>query len=257
MVHSDNRLRAIEQYNTIDRIFPMDPLRLSIVMPVYNEERTLRQITRRVFDSCGDSAEVICVDDGSSDTSLSILRELARDGDTVITKVNGGKGSAVRKGYEVAKGTYVIVQDADLEYSPEEIPDLLAFAQTHHLEALFGSRRLKKQKQFKHIGHFIGGSLLTLICNLLYGSRLTDQPTCYKMVHRDLLATLPLKENDFRFDPELTAMLLRRGVAIQEFPISYHPRSMQEGKKINWRDWFKWVWVFVVLRVKPKGYFTK
>ncbi len=226
-------------------------------MPVYNEERTLRTIIKRVFDACGDIADVIFVDDGSTDASLSILRECARDCDTVITKKNGGKGSAVRKGYEAAKGKYVIIQDADLEYSPEEIPDVLRYAEEHDLRALFGSRRLKQQKQFVHLGHFIGGTALTWICNVLYGSRLTDQPTCYKMVRNDFLQTLPLKENDFRFDPELTVTLLRRGVRIYERPISYMPRTMAEGKKINWKDWFKWVWVFLSLRVHPKEYFVK
>ena len=229
--------------------------RLSIVIPVYNEENTLREIVRRVIETCGDFAEVIFVDDGSKDASLSILRELARDRDTVITKSNGGKGSAVRKGYAVARGKYVVVQDADLEYDPEEIPMLLAYAEKHTVEALWGSRRLKKQKQFVHLGHFVGGTSLTYICNILYGSRLTDQPTCYKMVRGDILQTLPLCENDFRFDPELTVMLLRRGYTIAEQPISYHPRSMEEGKKINWTDWFKWVWVFVSLRFKPQSYF--
>lgn len=235
----------------------MSSPRLSIVIPVYNEEATLREISQRVFDACGEFSEVVFVDDGSKDRSLQILREIARDGDTVLTKENGGKGSAVREGYAVAKGNYVIVQDADLEYDPEEIPGLLEYAEQNNLPALYGSRRLKKQKQFIHLGHFIGGSSLTYICNLLYFSRLTDQPTCYKMVRRDILQTFPLKENDFRFDPELTVMILRNGHTIPEQPISYHPRSMEEGKKINWRDWFKWLWVFVTLRVKPTSYFKK
>ena len=235
----------------------MSQKRLSIVVPVYNEEATLREISGRIFAACGDFSEVIFVDDGSSDNSLSILQEIARDQDTVMTKKNGGKGSAVRKGYSVASGTYVIVQDADLEYDPEEIPGLLEYAEKGNLKALWGSRRLRKQKQFVHLGHFIGGTSLTYVCNVLYGSHLTDQPTCYKMVRNDLLQTLPLKENDFRFDPELTVMVLRNGVEILEQPISYHPRSMEEGKKINWKDWFKWVWVFVTLRFRPKGYFSR
>lgn len=230
--------------------------RLSIVIPVYNEENTLREIVQRVFDACGDFAEVIFVDDGSQDQSLSILQELARDSDTVLTKKNGGKGSAVRKGYDIAKGQYIIVQDADLEYDPEDIPQLLEYAEKHNSVALWGSRRLRKQKQFVHIGHFVGGTSLTYLCNILYNSRLTDQPTCYKMVRGDILHTLPLRENDFRFDPELTVMLLRRGFSIAEQPVSYHPRSMKEGKKINWKDWFKWVWVFVSLRFRPQSYFS-
>jgi len=222
--------------------------RLSIVMPVYNEERTLHTIIDRVVEACGDFAEVIFVDDGSKDRSLEILHERARPQDTVVTKENGGKGSAVRKGYEYAKGTYTIVQDADLEYTPAEIPGLLAFAENNNAQAVYGSRRLKKQKQYVHLSFFIGGTMLTWICNLLYGTRLTDQPTCYKMVRTDILKTIPLKENDFRFDPELTCVLARRKIPILESPISYTPRSVEEGKKICWKDWFRWVWVFLKLR---------
>ncbi len=226
----------------------MQSPRLSIVVPVYNEERTLETIINRVFAACGGFAEVIFVDDGSKDRSLQILREKARPQDTVLTKPNGGKGSAVRMGFARARGRYVIVQDADLEYSPEEIPALLEEAEKNDFPALFGSRRLKRQKQYAHLLTFIGGSLLTHMCNVLYGTRLTDQPTCYKMVRGDVLAGLPLCEDDFRFDPELTAMLIRRGIPIVERPISYKPRTVAEGKKINWKDWFRWAWVFLKLR---------
>lgn len=234
---------------------PMNQPRLSIVVPVFNEERTLPVIIERLYASCGGLAQVIFVDDGSKDRSLEMLQSLARPTDIVVTKENGGKGSAVRMGYRYAQGKYTIVQDADLEYSPEEIPMLLQFAEEHDLPALFGSRRLKKQKQFVHLSFFLGGSMLTLICNTLYRTRLTDQPTCYKMVRTDILKTLPLEENDFRFDPELTVMLARRNVPIREFPISYHPRTVAEGKKINWKDWFKWVWVFLHLRLVPQSRF--
>ncbi len=226
----------------------MDQPRLSIVIPFYNEEKTLEQIAKRVFTACCDFCEVIFVDDGSTDRSFEIARSIARPQDVVLTKQNGGKGSAVRKGYLVARGKYVIVQDADLEYSPEEIPELLTYAEEHDLPVLFGSRRLKKQKQFVHLTFFVGGSMLTYICNMLYGLRLTDQPTCYKMVRLDVLRTLPLRENDFRFDPELTAMIARRGYDIPELPISYAPRTVEEGKKICWKDWFRWVGVFLQLR---------
>ncbi|TSC60073.1 MAG: glycosyl transferase 2 [Candidatus Peregrinibacteria bacterium Greene0416_62] len=229
--------------------------RLSIVVPVFNEEQTLSAIIERLYASCGEFSQLIFVDDGSKDRSLEILRSLARPTDIVVTKENGGKGSAVRKGYSYAQGTYTIVQDADLEYSPEEIPLILRFAEEKDIPAVFGSRRLKKQKQFVHLTFFIGGSMLTFICNALYRTKLTDQPTCYKMVRTDILKTLPLQENDFRFDPELTVMLARRSVPIREFPISYRPRSVEEGKKINWRDWFKWVWVFLSLRIRSYRYF--
>jgi glycosyltransferase involved in cell wall biosynthesis len=222
---------------------------LTVVVPVYNEERTITAIMDRVFAACGDSAECIFVDDGSKDRSLEILRQKARSQDTVLTKLNGGKGSAVRMGYKHAKGFYTIVQDADLEYSPEEIPMLLEFARKNDADAVFGSRRLKKQKQYVHLSFFLGGTLLTYLCNVLYGTRLTDQPTCYKMVKTVILAGIPLRENDFRFDPELTAYLALRKVKIFEYPVSYHPRTVAEGKKICWKDWFRWVWVFLRMRV--------
>jgi len=235
----------------------MNQPRLSIVMPAYNEEGTIEEITRRVIAACGDFSEIIFVDDGSVDKTPELLKQLARPQDTVLTKNNGGKGSATHLGYQHAKGNYVIVQDADLEYSPEEIPGLLAYAEQHNCAALFGSRRLKKQKQFTHFTFFIGGTLLTYYCNLLHRTGLTDQPTCYKMVRNDVLKTLPLKEDDFRFDPELTVMLSRRGFKIAEQPISYTPRSIKEGKKICWQDWFKWMWVFTKLRFAQKEAFKK
>lgn len=222
----------------------MDVPRLSIVVPFFNEEGSLPTIIGRLHRACP-FAQLIFVDDGSRDQSLALVRKLARSEDLVFTKPNGGKGSAVRMGYAHAAGVYTIVQDADLEYSPEEIPALLAKAETEGLPAIFGSRRLKEQKQFVHLAAFVGGSLLTHICNLLYGTHLTDQPTCYKMVRTDILRTLPLRANDFRFDPELTALLARRGIPIAEYPISYHPRSFAEGKKIGLKDWFLWVWEFL------------
>jgi glycosyltransferase involved in cell wall biosynthesis len=222
--------------------------RLSIVVPVYNEERTLKTLMERVFAACGEFAECIFVDDGSKDSSLSILRANARPKDLVLTKSNGGKGSAVRMGYAHVRGVYSIVQDADLEYDPADIPGLLAFAEKENHQAVFGSRRRKRQKQFVHLSFFIGGTLLTWICNVLYGTRLTDQPTCYKLVRTDVLRRIHLRENDFRFDPELTALLALQNVTIGEYPVSYHPRSVAEGKKICWKDWFRWVWVFLKLR---------
>ncbi|MBI2636103.1 glycosyltransferase family 2 protein [Candidatus Peregrinibacteria bacterium] len=225
----------------------MNPPRLTIVVPAYNEERTVGDVIARLHEACY-FAELIFVDDGSTDGTLRIMQDNKSPNDVVISKPNGGKGSAVRMGFARARGVYTIVQDADLEYSPEEIPQILQYAEQNQLPAVFGSRRLKKQKQYAHIIMFIGGSALTILCNFLYRIRLTDQPTCYKMVRTDLLKTLPLRENDFRFDPELTAMLARRGVPIAEYPISYNPRTVAEGKKINWRDWFRWVWVFLHMR---------
>lgn len=229
----------------------MDRPRLTVVVPVYNEERTLPLLMERLQRACGGIAQIIYVDDGSADRSPQILRACAQPQDLVLTKGNGGKGSAVRMGFQHARGRYTIVQDADLEYSPEEIPSLLAFAEERNLPAVFGSRRLKKQKQFRHVLFYLGGTFLTFYCNLLYRTRLTDQPTCYKLALTDLLQILPLTEDDFRFDPELTALLARCEVPIAEYPVSYRPRSLAEGKKINWKDWFRWMWTFTKLRLTP------
>jgi len=231
----------------------MSAPRLSIIVPVYNEEATLPVIMERIYAACGSFAEVVFVDDGSRDQSLALLKAHARTEDTVLHKENGGKGSAVRMGYQHAKGIYTVVQDADLEYDPADIAPLLALAEERQLPAVFGSRRLKKQKQFAHLSTFIGGNTLTYVCNFLYGTSLTDQPTCYKMVRTDLIRRMKLQENDFRFDPEITVLLALNAIPIAELPISYQPRSRSEGKKINWKDWFRWMWVFCSLRVAPQA----
>lgn len=226
---------------------------LSIVVPVFNEERTLAELMHRVIRSCGDFAQLIFVDDGSTDRSLAILNKIARPQDLVLSKSNGGKGSAVRAGFAHATGQYVIVQDADLEYSPEEIPHLLQHAQQANHPVVFGSRRLKKQRQYAHVTAFLGGSMLTWLCNLLYRTHLTDQPTCYKLIRRDILQRLHLRADDFRFDPEVTALLALRKISIVEFPISYTPRSYAEGKKPSWKDWCYWVGTLLALRFSAKA----
>jgi len=220
---------------------------LSIVVPAYNEERTVGQIMDRLHAACP-FAQMIFVDDGSTDRTLQILWEKAMPQDSVITKENGGKGSAVRAGCASATGTYTMVQDADLEYSPEEIPAMIAMAERGNLPVVFGSRRIHDEHKYAHIKFYLGGRLLTGIFNLLYRTRLTDQPHCYKMVKTEILRTLPLRENDFRFDAELAAMLARRKIPIAEFPTSYNPRTVEEGKKIGWGDWLRAVWVFVRVR---------
>jgi dolichol-phosphate mannosyltransferase len=222
---------------------------LSIVVPIYNEERTLTSVIEQIYAACGSFAEVIFVDDGSTDSSHGILVRNARPTDRIVRKSNGGKGSAVRAAFNLIRGEYTIIQDADLEYNPWDIPQLLAFAKQRALYVLYGSRRLKRQKQYAHVAYYLGGCLLTLIFNVLYGTRLTDVATCYKVVRTDIMRKLPLKEDDFRFDSELTSLLTLQRIPIVERPISYKPRSIAEGKKITWRDWFKSLWVTLKLRV--------
>jgi glycosyltransferase involved in cell wall biosynthesis len=223
--------------------------RLSIIVPAYNEERTIATVIDRLQAACP-FAEMIFVDDGSTDATLSIMKSKARAQDKVLTKPNGGKGSAVRMGYEHATGTYTIIQDADLEYSPEEIPAILALAEQNQAPAVFGSRRIKDQHQYAHVAYYIGGTLLTWIFNILYGTHLTDQPNCYKLVRTDIIRSFTLTQNGFGFDSELTALLARLKVPILEIPTTYHPRSVAEGKKIGATDFVHAILIFISLRFK-------
>lgn len=225
--------------------------RLSIVIPFFNEERTLGVLIDRVHRACP-FAELLLVDDGSTDTSLAIARSRAREGfDLVLTKPNEGKGSAVRLGFTNATGKYVVIQDADLEYDPREILTLLEKAETDALPAMYGSRRLRGRPLVAHIKYYIGGVLLTHYVNLLYGTRLTDQNTCYKLVRTDLVRSFPFRQNDFRFDCEMTVFLRCHGHHILELPISYDPRTAAEGKKIGYRDWIRSFWLLTVMRFWP------
>jgi len=226
--------------------------RLSIVIPFFNEERTLGILMDRVHHACP-FAELVLVDDGSTDASLAVARARARKGsDLVLTKPNEGKGSAVRLGFANATGKYVIVQDADLEYDPKEILTLLEKAETDALPAVYGSRRLRGRPPVAHVKYYIGGVLLTSYVNLLYGTRLTDQNTCYKLVRTDLAQSFPFRHNDFRFDCEMTVFLRRHGHHILELPISYAPRTAAEGKKIGYSDWMRSILLLTVMRCWPR-----
>lgn len=229
----------------------MNAPRLTVVIPCFNEERTVGKILRRVHAAVP-FAEVICVDDGSTDGSLAIMKRFARPSDQVISKDNGGKGSAVRRGIAAARGAYIVTQDADLEYDPNDLDAMLQLAEHQHLPAVIGSRRIMKQHQYAHIKFYIGGTILTWIHNLLFGTHLSDQPNCYKMVRRDILQSLTLTENDFRLDCEITALLAHRGVPMVEIPTSYRPRSVAEGKKIGWIDWFRALGVMVRVRLATR-----
>ena len=167
-------------------------------------------------------------------------------------KRNAGKGSAVRLGFAHASGTYVVVQDADLEYDPGELLPLLQEAEMRDLPAVYGSRRLFVRPPVAHIKYYIGGVLLTYWVNLLYDVWLTDQNTCYKLVRTDLVRTFPFCQSDFRLDCEMTVYLLRRGHRICELPISYFPRTAADGKKIGYRDWLRSMWLLTVMRFLPK-----
>ena len=226
-------------------------MRLSIVIPVFNERATILEVLDRV-SAVDLDAEVIVVDDGSNDgTREALMERVGREGagvTAVLHETNRGKGAALRTGFGSATGDYVIVQDADLEYDPADFPRLLAVAEEHGAAVVYGSRLLADRPAMS-IRHLVGNRLLTALTNLLYGSSLSDMETCYKLIARSLLSEIDLVCNRFDIEPELTAKLLKKGIAIHEVPISYTGRTFAEGKKISWTDFVAAVWTLVRFRM--------
>lgn len=227
------------------------PTHLSIIVPVYNEERTLASIMS-ALGAIWSEAEIIYVDDGSHDASLLILQSGAKSNDTVLHKKNGGKGSAIRKGLEVASGTHTVIQDADLEYDPSEIQLLLDAAVKHPNSAIFGSRFLHKNPNI-YKRFLLGNKVLTFILNVLYGSHLTDSYTCYKLLPTDMFRELHLTARGFELEAEICAKCLLKKIPIIEIPITYQPRTIAEGKKINIWDAWKGVKMMIRLRFTSKS----
>ncbi len=219
--------------------------KLTIVIPCYNEEKTILEIFRRVEAAeLGVAKEIVVVDDGSKDQTPEILKTLER-ATVILLPENRGKGAALRAGFAAATGDYVVVQDADLEYDPADLKLLVAKAREGH-KVVYGSRRLGRGRNpMAGLSYYAGGVLLSWLTNILYGTRITDEPTCYKMFERKLLLGLPLTCTGFEFCPEVTAQVARRGEKIVEVPIGYQPRSRHEGKKINWRDGLIAIWTLI------------
>ena len=222
---------------------------LSIIVPVYNEAATVASIMDAITHSCPD-AQIIYVDDGSSDDSLAILHAHARPTDIVLTKSNGGKGSAIRLGLAQANGTYTVIQDADLEYDPREIHLLLDAAREHPGSAIFGSRFFQGKTPHIYWRFLFGNKTLTGFLNLLFGSSLTDSYTCYKLLPTDVFRGLHLTSNGFELEAEIAAKCLKRGIGIHEVPISYRPRTIEQGKKIGWKDAIKGLLMMVKVKIR-------
>lgn len=212
-------------------------MKVSIIVPVYNEEKTLREIIRRLKQVPLDK-EIIIVDDGSTDASRGILEEAVKEGIRVLRlSRNLGKGAAIRAALPYVKGEVVVIQDADLEYNPAELPHLLQPILEGKAEVIYGSRFLKGRPRMRFL-NFLANKILAWTATLLSGRRLSDEATCYKAFKTELLRSLNLRCKSFEFCPEVTAKIAKRKIPIREIPISYTPRTVKEGKKVKWKDGF-------------------
>jgi glycosyltransferase involved in cell wall biosynthesis len=232
---------------------PLTPLVLSVVIPVYNEAATVSTTIGRVR-TLDLPLEIICIDDASTDGTRAVLERLRAEGlidQLLVHEKNRGKGAALRTGFEHATGDVVVIQDADLEYDPRELPRLLEPIADGRADAVFGSRFLSGPHRVLYFWHRLGNGLLTLVSNMITDLNLTDMETCYKMVRRDLLQALPLRTDRFGIEPELTARLAQAGARIFEVPVSYSGRTYAEGKKIGWKDGVAAFWHIIRANFLP------
>ncbi len=224
-------------------------MKLSIIMPVYNEANSLREIVKRV-QQVGLAWEIILVDDGSQDGTREILKEF--DGSqnirVILHEKNQGKGAAVRTGLAAARGDILLIQDADLEYDPRDYPLLLKPIQEGIADVVYGSRFLGGPRRVTMFWHMVANKMLTFMTNLLYDTILSDMETGYKVFRREVIEGMPLHAKRFDFEPEFTAKVLKRHYRIYEVPISFNPRDYSQGKKIKLRDAFEAVWTLLKYR---------
>ena len=224
-----------------------DPL-LTVVMPVFNELATVEEVIRRVV-ALPVRLQLVVVDDCSTDGTSELLARLEAElGFTLLRQsTNQGKGAALRRGFEQVRGDLVVIQDADLEYSPEELPELTSLICEGRADVVYGSRFLGRHRVFMFT-HYLGNLALTFMTNVLYNTMLTDMETCYKVMRAEVLRSMRLESNGFGIEPELTAKIFKRRYRVYEVPISYDGRGYDEGKKIGWRDGVVAVWVLLKYR---------
>ena len=237
---------------------------ISLVIPVYNEKASLEELLRRVV-AVDMPKELIVVDDFSTDGSREVLSRLAERGlaglegahpanenrlQVLFQERNQGKGAALRRGFAAATGDVVVVQDADLEYDPREIPRLVGPILDGHADVVFGSRFIGETRRVLYYWHAVVNWGLTTLSNMTSGLNLTDMETCYKAFRRELIQSIRIEEDRFGFEPEITAKVARAGARVYEVPISYHGRTYEEGKKIGWKDGFRAVYAIAKYSLK-------
>jgi glycosyltransferase involved in cell wall biosynthesis len=231
-------------------------MKLSVVMPVYNERSTLREIIAKVLAVPID-IELLCVDDGSHDGSRDILAALQNEHPQVrvlLQPKNMGKGAALRRGIQEATGDFVIIQDADLEYDPDEYPHLLQPLIQDKADVVYGSRFLGGgPHRVLYFWHSVGNWILTLLSNCLTNINLTDMETCYKVFRREVIQSIRIEEDRFGFEPEITVKIARRHLRVYEVGISYCGRTYEEGKKIGWRDGVRALYCLMKYSLKEHG----
>ena len=239
-----------------DRLTPTDPDPLvSFVVPAYNEAATIEEVLQRVY-ALPLRAEVIAVDDGSGDATPRILEEFARSNGLIPIRHdrNRGKGAAVRTGIARSTGDVVVIQDADMEYDPSEVPDLIRPIVDGYADVVYGSRLTGGRPQRAYMfWHLVGNRLLALLTNVLWNTTLSDMETGYKAFRGEVVRDFRLTEDDFRIEPELTANVLDRRLRLYQLPIAYYGRAYDEGKKISWRDGLPAVWTLLKLRFGPRA----